>query len=442
LAYESHQPPLYYLLSAPVWAAVGAGTDHGQLSVARWRQRDDVWVLAGRNEWQCRAVRLLTSLIGAVGLVLIWALVRVIYPNDRWLPLAATTLAAFLPMRLALATAVSNDILMEALFTASLLAMALMIRHGYTHRRARALGVALGAALLAKSTAVLLLPPALLTLLLVSRGQGRREARGEGREGKALFFSPRKRERSESRETGCRRRATAASVFLSRFRALRAFAAGKTFASCLSPAFFGGCLQTLGIAAVVAGPWLLRNQLQYGDFLAARAFAEYFQPVQSTPEAMMARLGLTPVGFWKGIVASWTYHSFWGVFGPFTVWMSPAVYLALRVPTALAPLGLLVHLGRGGRRERDERGRTIWMLLWLCLALLAVAYVKYNLLIVQPQCRFLLAAMAPISMLATLGWLALLPRPARPVAVIGLVIGMAALALYALIGVIHPYYHG
>src|SRR5206468_1216831 len=125
--------------------------------------------LAGRAAAQGRAVRLLTTLIGAAGLALIWALVGVLYPGDRWLRIAATALAAFLPMRLALAAAVSNDLLLEALFTASLLVMALMIRRGYTHRRACTLGAAIGAALLTKTTAVLLVPPALITLLLVCR---------------------------------------------------------------------------------------------------------------------------------------------------------------------------------------------------------------------------------------------------------------------------------
>jgi hypothetical protein len=74
--------------------------------------------------------------------------------------------------------------------------------------------------------------------------------------------------------------------------------------------------------------------------------------------------------------------------------------------------------------------------------LLVVGYVRYNLLIVQPQSRFLLAAMAPIALLTTLGWLAFLPRPARPIAVISLAIGMATLAVYAVAGVILPYYHG
>ena len=53
--------------------------------------------------------------------------------------------------------------------------------------------------------------------------------------------------------------------------------------------FFSGCLRTGGIALLLAGPWLLRNRVLYGDFLAVRAFEEYFRQVQSSPEALMAQ---------------------------------------------------------------------------------------------------------------------------------------------------------
>jgi hypothetical protein len=384
-AYEAHQPPLYYLLAAPVWAAFGSGAEHGKLHMAHWRQQPRVWVLVGRDQLQGRAVRLLTTLIGAVGLLLIWMLAGVLYPDDPWLPLAATAMAAFLPMRLALAAAVSNDLLLETLFTASLLAMALMLQHGYTHRRALALGAAVGAAVLAKTTGLLLAPLALITLLLASR------------------------------------RATAGGAARKLDTAL----------------FVAGFLRTFGTALLLAGPWLLRNQLLYGDPLAARAFAEYFTPISHTPSAVMVQRGWTPVQFWSWILVPCTYGSFWGVFGPYAVWMAPRVYLALRIPTFLAPVGVFVRLAR---RPTDRRRRAIWLILALGLALVVIGYVRYNILIVQPQSRFLLAAMAPIALFATAGWLALVPRWGRPVATTGLVICMATLATYAVTRVILPYY--
>jgi 4-amino-4-deoxy-L-arabinose transferase-like glycosyltransferase len=380
LAYEAHQPPLYYFLAAPVWTAAGSCREPTRLPLTEWRQRPGIWVLAGRAARQGRAVRLLTTLIGAAGLAFLWELVSVLYPGDRWLRLAATALAAFLPMRLALAAAVSNDMLLEALFTASLLVMARMIRYGYTHRRAVALGAALGAALLTKTTAALLLLPALITLWLVRRS--------------------------------------------------------RPFDARL---FVGGCLRVFGVALLLAGPWLLRNRLLYGDFLAAHAFAAYFQQTQSTPEAMMARVGLTTAGYWSKVVGPWTYSSFWGVFGPFTVWMAHPVYRALAVPSLLAPLGLLFQ-ARRGRWTTDKPQRAIWGVLSLSFVLVLLGYVRYNQLIVEPQSRFLFPAMAPISLCLAGGWLALAPRRARAAAALSVGIGTAALAIYAVAGAILPYY--
>jgi hypothetical protein len=427
LAYEAHQPPLFYLLAEPVWAAAGSGPVPAKLPLTEWRHREGQWVLAGRAAAQGRAVRLLTTLIGAVGLALIWALAGVLYPEDCWLRVAATAIAAFLPMRLALAAAVSNDLLIEGLFTASLLLMARMLRHGYTHRRALALGAALGAALLAKSTAVMLLPPALVTLLLVSCGRQTPDARraGDARR-QAPGASPAKAAYPNWRlAPGVRR------LILCRLSRL---------ASCLDARLFAaGCARTVGVALVLAGPWLLRNRLLYGDCLAARAFAAYFRAVQTTPAAMMALHGLTPAGYWSQVVGRWTYSSFWGVFGPFTVWMAPRVYQALAIPTVLAPAGIVLRVGRR-QAEADTCRRRIWVVLSLAVGLVVFGYVRYNQLIVEPQSRFLFPAMAPIALLAARGWLPFVPRQARPAAAVGVGLGMAALAVYAVAGVIAPYY--
>jgi hypothetical protein len=290
--------------------------------------------------------------------------------------------------------------------------MAQMLRQGYTRRRACVLGATVGAALLTKTTAVLLLPLALVTLLLVSR---RRQ-----------FPAAPARSRRPSPEP------IAAGVVGARRW-------GSAVAQIDPGLLFDGCARVFGIALLLAGPWLLRNRLLYGDYLAAHAFALYFQKVQSTPAAMMAQLGLSPFEFWSRIIGRGTYSSFWGVFGPFTVWMAPPVYQALLVPTALGPLGAMIQARRGGE-GRDPSRRAIAMLLWLSLVLVVAGYVRYNLLIVEPQSRFLFPAMAPIALLLTQGWLAIVPRRARHVAAVGVAAGMATLAVYAVVGVVLPYY--
>src|SRR5437763_6235850 len=60
LVYEAHQPPLYYVLAAPVWAAAGSGTEPTTLRLTEWHQSAGIYVLSGRAAAQGRAVRLLT----------------------------------------------------------------------------------------------------------------------------------------------------------------------------------------------------------------------------------------------------------------------------------------------------------------------------------------------------------------------------------------------
>ena len=150
-AYEFHQPPLYYLLAAPAWAAAAPASPAAARAAARG----------------------VSILIGAVGVWLIAALAWAVGPpagsSRDALALAAAGFAALLPMRLATAASISNDTLAEALFTAGLLLMVRMVRDGLSLRRAAGLGLVLGLGLLTKSSDLLLFPVALVTLLLATQ---------------------------------------------------------------------------------------------------------------------------------------------------------------------------------------------------------------------------------------------------------------------------------
>lgn len=412
VTYEAHQPPLYYLIAAPVWAAVAAISGEGQpagtaaTAPANGGTADGSTYAPGsgtgppENSVPARAVRLLTTLMGAIGLVLLWALARVLYRNDRWLPLAATLYAAFLPMRLAMAAAVTNDVLLEALFTAGLLLMALMIRQGYNHRRAAALGGVIGAAMLTKATGVLLLPTALMAIMLASRIP-------------AEVAAPARRDRS------------------------RAPGPAPPRSQLDARAFFGGCALVFGIAALLAGPWLLRNRALYGDFLGQSYFEQYFEAAPHR-EQLMAQLGLSATQYWFQWVLWWTYRSFWGTFGHMSIWMPPAVYLALVVPSVMAALGAIIHLLRA-REVLDDTQRSAWLILWLCLFLVVSGFLRFNVIFFQAQGRYLTPAMAPIALLTAVGWFVFVPPRARRASTLALAMALVALSVYGALGVIVPY---
>jgi 4-amino-4-deoxy-L-arabinose transferase-like glycosyltransferase len=127
IQYEDHQPPLYYLLEAPIYAAT-----NGSLI----------------------AMRLLSVLFGAGIIVVAWATVITIFPAQPWLALASAAFVAFLPQHIAMMAGVENDSLGELIVAVTLLLCTLYLAK--TSRRIHPVwfGVLLGLACLTKVTAM------------------------------------------------------------------------------------------------------------------------------------------------------------------------------------------------------------------------------------------------------------------------------------------------
>jgi len=132
--YEDHQPPLYYLLEAPVYAL---------------------------TDGNLHALRLLSVLLGAGMILCTWALLWTVLPRWPSLALVGAGFVAFLPQHLAILGSVSNDALAELVVSGTLLLVAIYL--GNSRRSAAAaapphhispvvLGVLVGIALLTKTT--------------------------------------------------------------------------------------------------------------------------------------------------------------------------------------------------------------------------------------------------------------------------------------------------
>ncbi len=147
IAYESHQPPAYYLLAAPLYNAT-----------ARFPLEERVAVL-----------RLLSVVLSGITVLLAFLVVRSIFPEELPLQLAVSAFIAFLPMRSAIAGSISNDALTELVGTLLLLAMVQILRTGFRKGWALLLGLLLGVALLTKMTVYGYVPLALLVALASPR---------------------------------------------------------------------------------------------------------------------------------------------------------------------------------------------------------------------------------------------------------------------------------
>ncbi len=162
LRYESHQPPLYYVLASVLYrATAGLATDL-RLLILRW----------------------FSVLLGALALWVTYRIVREGFPGFSWLSLAATAFAATVPMHLAMTAAINNDALAELLLGLLLLQAVRAIRRGLTRPRAVTMGVLLGLVLLTKTTIYLVAGGTVLLTALLSRpsvGEGREDSPGARR---------------------------------------------------------------------------------------------------------------------------------------------------------------------------------------------------------------------------------------------------------------------
>lgn len=129
--YEFHQPPLYYLLMAPLYK-VTTGLPLAQ---------------------QVVALRLVSVLLGALVLLVAYGITRTVFAKESLLALAVPAFVAVIPMHTAMSAATNNDTLSELLLAVILWLALLRLRDAIPTRRYVVLGgVILGLGLLTKVT--------------------------------------------------------------------------------------------------------------------------------------------------------------------------------------------------------------------------------------------------------------------------------------------------
>lgn len=324
-----------------------------------------------------RVLRLFSVLLGAVGVWAAYGVVRALTPERPMLALGAAAFAATLPMHVAMTAAVNNDVLAELLL--ALVAWMLLDAGGaaWGWRRTVLLGILLGLALLAKLQAYVALGLALLALAW---------------------------------DAWQARRAGAPHVLRT----------ALTRAALL-----------LGVALLLALPWLWRNMNLYGwgDPLG---MARHDQVVvgQLTTRQLAGEIG------WPALLrrgAQTTFQSFWGQFGWMGVPLDARLYAALGLLTLLAAFGLAAWAldRQEGPRTWSLEARRGLLLLLAWAALTTGAFLWYNTKYVQHQGRYLFPAIVPWGLAFTLGLRGLLRLPLwQPLALLGtLFAGLLAFGL-------------
>ena len=354
IEYEDWQPPLYYLLQTPIYVV---------------------------NNGSLAAMRLFSLLLGAGVIILAYALVLKLAPQEQWLALTTAVFVAFLPQHMAILSSANNDALAELLLAAILYMLVVIGQaESFRARDYLALGIFLGLGYLTKGTVY----PISAVVILVLIWHFWQEWQPLIKAGLLVFI----------------------------------------------PAFLLGSL------------WWIRNIVVYGglDILGKAAHDSVVVGQPRTAE-WIAQYGLADT---MGRFVQTTFNSFWGQFGWMTVpmtypsWLYPLLWLF----TGIALAGLIVTFF-SERRSLSQHKLPILVLLTLFLLTLGV-HVVYNLTFVQHQGRYLFPALIPIALGLAVG-LGLWFRPLRrrwPAVVYaipaGLALALIALDLYALFRVIVP----
>ncbi|HEY4723577.1 MAG TPA: glycosyltransferase family 39 protein, partial [Anaerolineae bacterium] len=185
-AQESSQPPLYYVSAALAVRLIAPDTG----DLAEWSVRNpafpyifgstyndnknivlhslpEVFPYSGAAR-ALHVARLVTVLFGALA---VWATYRMgceAFPRNLAVGLMAAAVVAFTPQFVFISGAASNDPAAVAMCALSLWAVVRVMHHGFTWRRAVALGIGLSLAALSKASAVALAPLAIVALIAVS----------------------------------------------------------------------------------------------------------------------------------------------------------------------------------------------------------------------------------------------------------------------------------
>lgn len=360
IRYESYQPPLYYLAAAPIYLIAHAGGL-------------DATVIS---------LRLFSVVLGGLLLLVAFNIVREIFPDDRFLALAAVGAIATVPQHIAISASIGNDTAAELLLALILWLAVRRIKNEIADKRFVILGGTLfGAALLTKQTAYV--PGAALLI-------GAEIARLKLQNIHFTFYSLR---------------------FM---------------------------LLSFAVSAILFAPWLVRGMLTYGitDPLGI-ARHDAIVVGQPTTAEMIERYGLTHIVFDYFAITS---KSFWAQFGWMGVLINDRLYVLLFAVTGIAILGFLFWSLKITRHRETLTQVQHWCVgLLVILVITTVAdYIAYNFKFFQLQGRYLFPAMIPIALFLIIGLREIIAREYERLVFVILYLGMVALDLASLFLYIVP----
>ena len=376
-AQEASQPPLYYFMMAPLWAAldtsdfadfyqtnplayIGNPARLGNRNVVFYRQPHPP-DLRG-SSLALYIVRVLSLGMGAVSVFAIYQAARTLLPNRTGIVLLATALAAFNPQFVYISASVTNDNLVIALATLLTWQTLLMLRAGFQTRRNLILALLIALLTLSKLSGWVIVVTTIMA---------------------AIWTAYRHRQ----------------------WRTLIAF---------------GAMLLLLWLA--LAGWWYARNLALYGELFGTSAMLEHFGKRQVS-------LGQLVSDEFTGL-----RFSFWGLFGWFSIFTHNLHYRAMDILSLVGLIGLALHLLKI-RRQSQMRDAVIYLIATLALGVLSLIW--WTSQTTGSQGRLVFPYLVPFCLLLAMG-LSALRIPPLLIALPMLLFSIAAPFLYIIPAYDHP----
>lgn len=344
-------------------------------------------------------IRAVSTLIGILLILVFYRTARMLFPKDRTISLATAAFVALLPMNLNLDASVNNDTLANLVIAAGvgqcvqiIVTASEQASRKWIVRQSLCLGALLGIGILTKTSAFLLMPVILFTFIMMARRH---------------LVEPR----------------------------IAALGAGISAIT----------------GMIIGAPWMIRNQILYGDPLAQHVFQNAFGNTAQAPDMIRDLFG-GDMGAYFEAVSKWTFASYWGVFDSMTLfWGQPPGQPRASVFDPLSPvydiiLGVIL-LSLGGlvraiaRKAPQISPRTglVYSMLVTMILFTAVVFLRFILTFFQAQGRYLYPALLPFTILFSVGLYGLSSRPAagRILACL-IIISLIALNIYTLFFQLRP----
>lgn len=390
---EGSQPPLYYLAAAALtfWidtsdypAIVWENPHYGFDVPGVVNDNKNLFIHTSQEAFPYRntalaihIARLLSLAMGAVTVYFTYRLTRLVAPHHDNAALAAAALVAFTPQFLFISSAVSNDSTIAALCAVALFLLVRALRGAPTVRGAVLIGAVSGLCTLAKVSGLAMLVLALLVLAYVNRKNVRQ-------------------------------------LVIQSVAALAAF-------------------------AVVAGWWYARNVLLYGEVTGTRRMIEIFG----------GRVAPLTLEGWQAQLRE-VFETFWIGFGWGNIRAPEWVYGLVALGLLLALAGLAVGVWRALARRAASKPKVPlleWVAPYAPLFVLAAWVLIIFLALLQwmvqtqaPHGRLMFPALPALAALVAVGWMQLVPRPARMIAARVVTVGLFGLAAVAAVLILMPNY--